>query len=86
MEGYWPGAPDLVVEVVSPGDGYTEVEEKVFDWLEAGAGMVVVINPRTRALTLYGAQGDIAILKEGEVLDGGQIVPGWQVPVVDLFV
>jgi Uma2 family endonuclease len=86
VEGYWPGAPDLVVEVVSPGDGYTEVEEKVFDWLEAGAGMVVVVNPRTRALTVYRSQGDIEVLKEGAVLDGGEVVPGWQVPVADLFV
>src|SRR5712692_7326151 len=46
VEGYWPGAPDLVVEVISPSDTYTEVEEKVLEWLEAGARMVVVVNPR----------------------------------------
>ena len=39
-EGYWPGAPDLAVEVVSPGDTYTEVEEKAIEWLEAGTLMV----------------------------------------------
>jgi Uma2 family endonuclease len=36
VTGYWPGAPDLVVEVVSPSDSYAEVEDKVFDWLEFG--------------------------------------------------
>jgi Uma2 family endonuclease len=36
VEGYWPGAPDLVAEVVSPNDRYTDVEEKVSDWLDAG--------------------------------------------------
>ena len=46
VEGFWPGAPDLAVEVVSPNDLYTEVEEKVADWLDAGAGMVVVVNPQ----------------------------------------
>ena len=41
-DGFWPGAPDLAVEVVSRHDLYTEVVEKVIDWLEAGARMVVV--------------------------------------------
>jgi Uma2 family endonuclease len=46
VEGFWPEAPDLAVEVVSPGDSYTDVEEKVFAWLDAGTKMVVVINSR----------------------------------------
>src|SRR2546427_815931 len=46
VPGYWPGAPDLAVEVVSPSDLYTDVEEKVAEWLEHGARMVVVLNPR----------------------------------------
>ena len=35
-KGYWEGAPDLAVEVISPGDTYTEVAEKVDEWLNAG--------------------------------------------------
>src|SRR6266540_4924106 len=41
---FWPGTPDLAVKVISPGDGYTDVEEKVNDWLAAGTRMVVVVN------------------------------------------
>ena len=41
LEGFWPGTPDLAVEVVSPRDGaHAEVEEKVFDWLDAGTKTV----------------------------------------------
>lgn len=83
--GYWPGAPDLAVEVISPGDTYTEVEEKVFAWLEAGARMVVVLNPRRRSVTVYRSLTDIVVLNENNVLDGGDVVPGWSVPVKDLF-
>ncbi|MCA1853290.1 MAG: Uma2 family endonuclease, partial [Beggiatoa sp.] len=36
VEGYGPGAPDLVVEVISPADRYADIEDKVFDWLDAG--------------------------------------------------
>jgi Uma2 family endonuclease len=53
IEGYWSGAPDLAVEVILPGDSHVEVEEKVFDWLEAGTKMVFTINPRSRSVTVY---------------------------------
>ncbi|MCI0401692.1 MAG: Uma2 family endonuclease [Gammaproteobacteria bacterium] len=85
VEGYWPGAPDLAVEVVSPGDSYTEVEDKVFDWLEAGTRMVIVVNPRKRAVTIYRSLTDVVVLAENDMLEGGDMVPGWTIPVKDLF-
>lgn len=85
VEGYWPGAPDLAVEVVSPGDSYTEVEDKVFDWLEAGTRMVIVVNPRKRAVTIYRSLTDVVVLAENDMLEGGEMVPGWTIPVKDLF-
>lgn len=84
--GYWPGAPDLAVEVLSPGDSYTEVEEKVFDWLAAGACMVVVVNPRHRTATVYRSRTDIVVLTERDTLDGGDVVPGWTMPIQEIFV
>jgi Uma2 family endonuclease len=85
VEGYWPGAPDLVVEVISPGDTYTEVEEKVLEWLEAGARMVVVVNPRKHAVTVYRSLTDIVVLTESDTLDGGDVVRGWTMAVKDIF-
>ena len=84
-EGYWPGAPDLAVEVVSPQDRYTEVEEKVCDWLEAGTQMVIVANPRQRLVTVYRSLTQITVLTESETLDGGEVVPGWRLAVSDIF-
>jgi Uma2 family endonuclease len=85
VEGFWPEAPDLAVEVVSPGDSYAEVEEKVFDWLEAGTRTVVVVNPRQRSATVYKSPSDITALAEGDVLDGGEIVPGFDLAVREIF-
>ncbi len=82
--GYWPGAPDLAVEVVSPGDSYVEVEDKVLDWLEAGTHMVIVVNPGKRVVSVYRALKAV-VLTENDVLDGADVVPGWSVPVKDLF-
>ncbi len=82
VEDYWPGPPDLAVEMVSPGDLYTEVEEKVLSWLEAGSRMVV--DPRNRTVSLR-RQTEIQVLTEGDTLHGGDVVPGWELPVADIF-
>ncbi|CAN5755386.1 Uma2 family endonuclease [soil metagenome] len=85
VEGFWPEAPDLSVEVISPGDSYAEVEEKVFDWLDAGTKMVVVVNPRQRSVTVYKSQSDITVLSEDDVLDGGDVVPGFELALREIF-
>ena len=85
--GYWPGAPDLVVEVVSPNDRHSEVLDKVLSWLEAGCRMVLVADPERRTITVYRSREDIRILTSaaGDVVDGADIVPGWRLPVAEIF-
>jgi Uma2 family endonuclease len=85
LEGYWPGAPDLAVEVVSPNDLYTEVDEKVTDWLDAGTRMVVVINPRKRTVTIYRSLLQIVVLREQDTLDAGEVISGWTLPISTIF-
>ena len=84
--GFWPGAPDLAVEVVSPGDTYTEVEEKVYDWLNAGTRMVLVLNPRTRTVAVYTSHTVVVRLTELDTLDGGEVLPGFTCRVAELFI
>ena len=81
--GFFPGAPDLAVEVISPND--REIREKVSDWLRAGTQMVVVIDPDQRTATVYRAPDDVCLLTAGDVLDGGAVVPKWKMPLADLF-
>lgn len=85
VEGFWSEAPDLAVEVISPEDSYSEVEEKVFAWLDAGTKMVVVINPRQRSATVYKSPTDIIALAQADVLAGGDIVPGFELAVREIF-
>ena len=85
VEGFWPEAPLLAVEVISPGDSYADVEEKVFDWLDAGTKLVIVVNPRQRSATVYKSPTDITALAEANVLDGGDVVPGFELPVREIF-
>jgi Uma2 family endonuclease len=83
--GFWPGAPDLAVEVISPTDRYSDVLEKVWDYVDAGTSTVVVVDPPQRSVTVYRSRTDVTVLTEDDVLEGGEVVPGWKLPVRDVF-
>jgi Uma2 family endonuclease len=83
---YWPGAPELAVEVLSPGDAPVKVEEKVAAWMSAGARAVWVVNPKTRTVTVHRAEGEVVTLGEQDELDGGAVVPGFRCKVSEIFV
>jgi Uma2 family endonuclease len=85
QSGYWPEAPDLAIEVISPNDRYTEVDEKVADWLAAGTRMVVVVNPRNKTVKVHRSPTDVVTLTIADILDGSDVVPGWQMPITDIF-
>jgi Uma2 family endonuclease len=83
--GFWPGAPDLAVEVVSPHDRYSDVREKVNEYLDAGTRMVIVVDPPSHAVTVHRTRTARLDLTEDDVLDGEDVVPGWKLPVRDIF-
>ena len=85
-KNFWQTYPDLAVEVVSPGDTYDEVSEKVKDWLDAGTRAVWIVNPRQRVVSVYRSVKDVTVLSEGDELDGGEVVPGFRCRVSEIFV
>ena len=94
-KGYWEGAPDLAVEIISPSDTYAGVAEKVEAWLTAGCAMVWVINPRQETVEVYrpieaASQSTNAhcktVLSGNDTLDGDDVVEGFQCQVQDIFV
>ncbi len=85
VEGYLSGAPDLAVEVISPRDSYSGVEGKALDWLDSGTRMVLVVDPGKRTVAVYRSRDEIRILAGDDLLDGGDVVPGWSVRVGSLF-
>ncbi|MEA2206398.1 MAG: hypothetical protein QOE77_3174 [Blastocatellia bacterium] len=84
-DGYWLGAPDLAVEVVSPSDKVGDVEIKVGEWLEFGTHLVWTVSPSLKTVTVYRSLMDIETLTEKDVLDGGDVVPDFKFPVAELF-
>jgi len=83
--GYFPGAPDLAVEVLSPDDRPRYVREKVAEWLEAGTRAVWVVDPRVRTVTVHTPAEDPRVLQEAEILDGGDVLPGFTLAVRNVF-
>jgi Uma2 family endonuclease len=83
--GFFRGAPDLAVEVVSPSDRYGDVDEKVADWLDHGTRLVLVVNPRPRTVGVHRPGVPVRTLGEDDTLYGEDVVPGWSLPVRRLF-
>lgn len=77
--------PALAVEVISPTDLIVEVEEKRQEYFKVGVTTVVVIFPTLRTIHVYDTATTSRILTEADTLDLGPAVPGFSVPVADLF-
>lgn len=84
-EGFFLGPPDLAVEVVSPGDSDAEVQDKVMNYLASGTCLVWVVRPRQRTVTVYHPDGYARVLRETETLEGEEVVPGFALPLRELF-
>ncbi len=84
-EKYLPLAPDLAVEVVSPGDRAGEINDKVMDYLDAGTRMVWVVHRRRRTITVFNPDRTARVLRESDELDGGDVLPGFRLAVAEIF-
>ena len=78
--------PDLVVEVVSPHDRAPKVAEKVERYLALGVALVVIVWPDTRTLDVHAPDQPARTLTIADTFDAGDVVPGFRVPVADLFI
>jgi len=82
---FFPGAPDLAVEVISPNDRSGEIDEKVQDWLHHGCQVVWLVNPKWRTVTIYRSDTDIQTLTEADTLEEPTLLPGFSLPVGKVF-
>lgn len=78
-------APDLVVEVVSPSDSAAEIQRRVEQWLDAGLRLVWVAYPDTESIAVFPVGSTFARLKIDDTLDGSDVLPGFSVPLRELF-
>ena len=78
-------APELIVEVRSPSDAWTDVFAKVEEYLAAGVGVVVVLDPEKRSASACRRNADQQDFFVGDTLTVPDVLPGFAVPVAVLF-
>lgn len=83
--GFFEGAPDLVVEVLSPDDRASEVAQKIELWLDKGARLVWVVDPKRRTVTVHRDPKHARTLHENHTLDGEAVLPGFSIRVGQIF-
>jgi Uma2 family endonuclease len=82
---YFTIAPDLAVEVISPSESASEINDKILEYFEAGVKLVWIIYPKSRTIHVYTAADEVKILKANQLLDGRDVLPGFQITVNDVF-
>jgi len=83
--GYLTIAPELVVEIMSPDDKWSEVQEKLEEYFEVGVLMVLVVDPRRKAVHVYRSLDDWNRLTIDDELTLENVLPGFRVPVAEIF-
>jgi Uma2 family endonuclease len=85
VRGFFPGPPDLAVEVVSPSDHRSAVSAKVEEWLAAGTKSVWVVDPLNRSIEAHGQMGDVRIYRADQKLTDEPTLPGFVLPLMEVF-
>jgi Uma2 family endonuclease len=82
---FFPGAPDLAIEVLSPSDSIREATAKALEYLAAGTREVCIVSPERKDVTVHRG-GEVFVRSEDESLDGGDLLPGFSSSVAELFI
>ncbi|MBN2578392.1 MAG: Uma2 family endonuclease [Pirellulales bacterium] len=82
---FFPGPPDLAVEVLSPDDRAGEVNVKVQDWLKAGCLMVWTVDPQSKTVTVYRNNREATVFAAADTLIAEDLLPGFSLPVAEIF-
>ena len=82
---FFQGPPDLVVEVISPGERQKKFKQKLAQYFAGGTRVAWVVNPKDRTVTVYESPEPSRILRADERLDGSPLLPGFTFPIKELF-
>lgn len=82
---YWPCAPDLAVEVVSPRDRPAEIQARIEEYFDAGTRLVWLVEPEKRTVRVCRSAHDVRVLEANDDIDGGDVMPGFRCAVRRLF-
>ena len=82
---FFPGAPDLAVEILSPNNTRRDIDERLRDFFASGTQIAWIINPDTESVEVCHAPDQRKLLAPGDDLEGEHLLPGFRYPIADLF-
>ena len=83
--GFWPVAPDLAVEVMSPNDSAEEIDLKIREYFDAVTRLIWVIYPSSRTIHVYTSPRNVQVLAANDTLGGGELLPGFACEIAQIF-
>jgi Uma2 family endonuclease len=84
--GFWPGAPDLAIEVLSPDHRYVEIARKVQQYLDAGTRLIWIVEPEDRSVAIHRPGSAMIVFGEDGTIDGEDVLPGFTLRLPDIWV
>lgn len=84
-DSFFPTAPDLAVEVISPSNTSEEISTKVEDYLNSGSRLVWIVYPKRKVVVVYRASNTVSFLHEPDELDGEDVIPNFRLPLDKIF-
>jgi Uma2 family endonuclease len=75
----------LAIEVLSRSNTPREMQRKLREYFEAGVKLVWFVDPEARTVTVHDSPAELRVVQEGESLDGGSVLPGFVLPLRELF-
>lgn len=84
-DSFFPTAPDLAVEVISPGNTSEEISTKVEDYLSSGSRLVWIVYPKRKVIIVYRPNNTVSFLHETDELSGEDVLPNFRLPLEKLF-
>lgn len=85
FDKYFPFAPQIAAEVLSPSNSANEMEEKIALYFAAGARLVWIVNPKRNTVAVYETPYGMKLLTINDTLTGGDVLPGFALPVAKIF-
>ncbi len=84
-QSYLDVAPELIVEIISPNDSWSEVMDKLEEYFNLGVLVVWVADPKKQQIYVYHSLTDVRYFTAPDSLPGNHLLPGFSVPVAELF-
>ena len=82
---YFPIAPDLAVEVISPTNTYDEIQDKIEKYFDGGTKLIWIVDPKRSQVFVHRPNNNVSLLDETNILDGEDVVPNFRLPLEKIF-